>query len=146
MRFKLPVKVIMKEVSFILNAEVNDVMEDENDEEEDPEESLLDDEDKEEDPKKKKKAKYVPLFGAHVYCACKKPTKKRDPMEDSKDESISDHIDEITQDVEFSDPKSKKEKFKAFLNKLVKPYFGAVNLKCYCTKNRAVVRYTHLLL
>ena len=56
----------MKEVSFILNAEVNDVMEDENDEEEDPEESLLDDEDEEEDPKKKKKAKLVPF----VWSSC----------------------------------------------------------------------------
>ena len=67
-------------------------------------------------------------------------------MEDAKDESVSDHIDEITQDVEFSDPKSKKKKFIAYIKKLVGPYFGAVNLKCYCTKNMAVVRYTHLLL
>ena len=135
----------MKDVLFLLIAEVDDVMDEENDEEEDPTESLLDDE--EEDPKKKKKKpKMVQLFGAHVYCVCKRGKKKGDVMEDSKSDEVSDHIDEITEDVEFSDPRrSRKAKFAAYLKKLVGPYFGVVRPYCYCTKNKAVVRYTHLL-
>ena len=136
----------MKDVLFLLIAEVDDVMDEENDEEEDPTESLLDDEDEEEDPKKKKKAKYAALFGDHSYCVCRKAAKKGDVMEDSKSDEVSNHIDEITEDVELSDPRrSKKAKFAAYLKKLIAPFFHAVNLKCYCTKNKAVVRYAHLL-
>ena len=112
------------------------------DDESDMEDPVEDEDDEEEDPAKRKKKKYVPLFGAHVYCACKRPTKKGDVEEDeSSEDTVSDHIDRITSDVEMSDPKSKKiKKFAAYLKKLVGPYFGAVNLRCFCTKNKAVIR------
>ena len=114
------------------------------DDESDVEDPLEDVDDEEEDPaRRKKKKKYVPLFGAHAYCACKRPTKKGDVEEDeSSEDTVSDHIDRIASDAELSDPKKSKKvkKFAAFLKKLVGPYFGAVNLRCYCTKNKAVVR------
>ena len=113
------------------------------DDESDVEDPLEEVDDEEEDPaKRRKKRKYVPLFGAHAYCACKRPTKKGDVEEDESSEgTVSDHIDKITSDVELSDPKSKRaKKFAAYLKKLVGPYFGAVKLSCYCTKNKAVVR------
>ena len=112
-------------------------MEDDGDDLEDPMEGL--EEDEEEDPRRKKKAKkYYGLYGSFAYCACRKPSKKGDVEED-----ISDHIDTITEDVEFSDPKNSRKKkfnFKKYLKKLVSPYFRAVNLRCYCTANKPVVR------
>ena len=86
----------------------------------------------EEDPKKK--AKYHQLFGYYSYCVCKKGSKK-DPTQDD----VAGHINKIASDVAVSDPK-KAAKFKADLEKLIKPFFKAVKLDCSCTRNKAVVR------
>ena len=99
--------------------EVDDPDEDENEAEEDP----------------KKKAKYHQLFGHFSYCVCKKGGPKKDPTQDD----VAGHINKIASDVAVSDPK-KAAKFKAYLNKLIKPFFKAVKLNCYCTRNKAVVR------
>jgi len=132
--------------------EIDDAMDDESDVE-DPLEDVYDEE---EDParrKKKKKKKYVPLFGAHAYCTCrrlkKKPKKAGDVEEDeSSQDAVSDHIERIASDAALSDPKKSKKKakkFAAFLKKLVGPYFASVNLHCYCTKNKAVIRLLRYL-
>ena len=101
----------------------------------------------EEDPRRRKSMKR-PYFSKGKYCVCSKKRQSGDEAEVTE-EDVEDHIDDVAENVEnaLADPRKRrrrrpsKKNWKLALRKLVSPFFRAETLGCYCTRNRAVVRW-----
>ena len=128
------------------------MVEDENDEIEDPELEMSDEEDDEEDARRRrrrKKPKQV-FFSKGEYCACNKRRGRGDEPEfDVEEDQMDVEIDTMAGNVEdaLADPRRKKrgrkwskKQWAAALRALVARFFRSRTLKCYCTRNRNVVR------
>ena len=94
--------------------------------------------------KMKKKPKYTPLFGKGLYCVCKQGANNPKPKPSKSDEISMDEVtNEIAQNA-VSKMKLKKhsnlKKVMALMTKVIGKYFLSMNLGCYCTKNKLVLK------